>query len=396
MLLSIRVVRRAVLLACVPLLVIACAEAENDQAAEPTADDEAEPEAEDEAQPEDEDENENDDEEVVTLQYANHNADTASMSQSAIWMMDEIEQRTEGRVEFEPFFAGSLVGPSEVLPGLNDGRVESAFVAMFYEPSRMPLWQVSGVPFLSDNAEAQVRAFTQLHEEHEGFQTEFDEAGIHVLGFVPMGSSALGMHEPVTSLEQLQGERVRSGGYLGNALAAIGVDAVAMPFDEVYEALQRDAIAGYSATPFDTVVASGLNEVRPDVTHVRSGLFASAVFGVSQEVWDSLPADVQEIMSEVGDEYIEEALNVLADAEAETCDAVLEDGGSVTLLPDEEVEEWIEQIGDEVRDTFVADSASAGVSEEDASEFYDRYVELLEEHEDGADYTDGMVTCANR
>ena len=52
------------------------------------------------------------------------------------WWADEVEERSGGRIEFQIFYAGSLMGALETLPATRDGRVDGGYMSPGYWPRR--------------------------------------------------------------------------------------------------------------------------------------------------------------------------------------------------------------------------------------------------------------------
>ena len=61
---------------------------------------------------------------VRKLTYVTFLADTFPMTKTDIWFMDEVTRRTNGRITFEKYFSGSLLKPSDILPGVSSGAAD--------------------------------------------------------------------------------------------------------------------------------------------------------------------------------------------------------------------------------------------------------------------------------
>lgn len=137
--------------------------------------------------------------EAKTLRFAAPLGAKLSFGIGAQWWMDEITKRTNGELEFRAFFGGSLVGGAEVLPALKSGRVDVAMIAAVYNPGDFPLWIISTLPFMSDNAIAQTQAVAHLYEVDETFRSEFEKHNVVVSMFQPVAPAATLTVEPMTS-----------------------------------------------------------------------------------------------------------------------------------------------------------------------------------------------------
>src|SRR5690554_2658536 len=83
------------------------------------------------------------------LVYANPYAEVYTPSKIDLWMMDEIEKRTNGELKFETYFSGSLLKVADVFPGLQNGAADMVEgVPSAYNRSDYRLTNVA-MPFIS-------------------------------------------------------------------------------------------------------------------------------------------------------------------------------------------------------------------------------------------------------
>ncbi|MPZ60619.1 MAG: hypothetical protein GEU93_04840 [Propionibacteriales bacterium] len=335
--------------------------------------------------------------ETIQLRYSGIFGKDAGLQRQLDWYMDEVEERTDGRVEFERFYDSSLLGATDTLAGLVEGRAETAYMVPAYAPADMPLWNASFVPVAGTNAESVTRSQAEMNQSNEAFQQELENAGIKMLVFNVVPSiTSVWAPDPITGVEQLDGMSVRSLGYLSQALELRGVNPVVLEAPETYESIQRGVVDGAGGFAIDVLTDQGLHEVAPWGLYMGFGEWVGAGFAMSVEEWEALPADIQEIMLEVTDDFYDEAIKIAEDAEASACDAVLEAGGGVTTLPDDQVQAWVDDIGDSLWEAWRSDAASSGASEEDIASVEEDYRALNEQFAAESTYTPGAETCVER
>lgn len=331
----------------------------------------------------------------TTLRYASPLGPTTSMMVGAQWWMDEVSKRTDGRVEFRTFFAGSLVGPSETLAAVQSGRVDMGYFAPVYSPSEFPLWMITSLPFMTDNAVAQVNALGELNEGSEPFKAELERNGIRVVLFHPVSPAATGTKEPLPTPADYKGKSLRALGLIAEAITAVGAEPIAISPGEIYEGIERGVIDGYASVAFDTIVDLGLHEVAPHVTHPHIGVFASAALGVNTSVWDELPDDVKQVMGEVAQELMaEKSVQILSELDERACNAIKGVNGSVTVYSEDAIEEWSGTVRPKALEQWRT-TALASLDEEQVQSFETVYIEALERHAAAVSYRDGMSTCAD-
>lgn len=326
--------------------------------------------------------------------YSSIVPENTALSTSFKAWVDEVTGKAPGDVSFEGFYGGALLAAGDELKGLQDGRADLAYLADPYYPNQLPLWSVAGVPFVTSNVEAQVRALDELYDTNEDFRGGFERNGVHVLFFLPVASTTLVTKQPVQAVADLNGLRVRSVGLMGEALSAAGAQVVSMAATETYESLQRGTIDANSATTFDVLAGQKLYEVAKNVTQTGLGNYASAAVVMSKSKWDSLDDETQKVMTDAATVAMDTSFEKLREAEDAACKAITGAGGTVSVLPEAEQAKWKAQVGDSIVDKWRQAAAAQNVPAETVDAFYDQYVAALDKHS-ASDYEDGMARCAN-
>ena len=335
--------------------------------------------------------------EPIRVRYVTGQPESPSYSQTVAWWAEEVEKRTDGAVDIELFFNGSLVTSEDTLGALaSGGTAELGFVTPAYAPTEFPLWNISSVVFTTDNAEARMNAFYDQYENNDLFRAEFDNRGIEVLAFDPIGPAALAATEPVTELGDLDGLRIRAVGLISEALEEIGARPAAVAAEEIYESVERGTLDGITAAPFDSLDGFGMDEVAPHITATGAGTYISTAIAANKEWWDSLPEDVKAVMEEVSEELKTYSVELLMELEATACDLFVGVDGSVQVLSDADMQEWEDTASDRVKGKWLSDATASGLSEEDANAFLEEHFDLVAEKEAESSYTSGMAECAEQ
>jgi TRAP-type C4-dicarboxylate transport system substrate-binding protein len=334
--------------------------------------------------------------EAITLRYSSPIPAETSLGESFEWWASEVTSRTDGRITVELFHAAELVAATETLGAVQSGRADIGYVPDAFHPAEFPLWSVSGVPFVTGDAGASIRSFAELAGTNEAFQQQFADAGVHPLLFMPLGAGGCGSSDEIDQLEDFEGLRIRSFGYTAEALDAIGADPVFLDTAEVFEALQRDTIDAFCGFFLDAAVGVGLHEVAPRFIDTGLGQYASVGGLMNLDVWESLSPEDQQVLTEVSEEYVDVALDNLDAYATRACDTLVEEGGSVTVLPEAEVARWEETAGDTLVESWKGAAIEAGADEAAVDEFLAQRLETVEQFEAESDYVEGLQACAER
>lgn len=324
--------------------------------------------------------------EEFVIRYAAPTATGSSFQQTSEWYFNEVSERSDGRIRFEGNFNSSLVGAGEALQAMQDGRIDMMYWGASYGPGNAPLFEVTGVPFVSRNEYAVVWTLSQMYEENELFKKEFDSLGIKPVFFHFNGSGQLFSSEPNESVSDLAGKRFRVTGLAGEAIAAAGGEAVGTEPAEIYESIQRDILDG-TLFGLESGVGFGTHEVAPHILESGMGVYFEAGEFVSLELWDSLPEELQDIMTEVGSEVnATVGPEFLSQVSADDCETFLEaPDSSYTVFDDEDIAEWRNQTQDAIKQDWAESAAERkGISVDEVHEWFDEYSALIDTNGEAA------------
>ena len=324
--------------------------------------------------------------ETFDWQYATFITGNSALTIPVREWVESWDEQSEHDVNVEFFFQQALLQATEVLPGVADGRAAMGQTTTLYHPAETPLSQVVGIPFVTQDIEAEARAFNELYETNEAYRAEWDALGLHVITFVPIAGNVFGTTFPVETLSDLEGKRIRAAGLLSGAVEEAGATPVAMPAPEIYQALERGILDGWTANPFEITIKLGWHKVSPYYTDGGTGMFNLNVLIMNQETWEQVPDDLKELIEETRDDYLTRHVTYTIEQEEVACRQLLEEGGTPYVLPEEEIARWQEMVGDAPLEQWKQDVAARGVAEDVAQQFYDEYRAALAKYEQTSQY----------
>lgn len=316
--------------------------------------------------------------------------------QSIIWWKEQIEERTGGKVQVELYHGGAFMPGSETLVGVGDGLIEAGLFYSVYNPAEMPLYNLAGMPFVTNDGTAATAAFNELYESNDLFRSQFEDVNVDVLFFAPDGASPIGLTEKVTDPSGLQGKRLRVTGYVANALAQVGADSTFVEFAELYEALQRGTVQGWAGSGYPATTGLGLPEVTPFYHQPGIGVFSNIAVVINHDVLEGLPEDVKATIQELREEYPAWITNRLMEIEAEACDAVIAAGGEAVVWDDAAVAKLKAAVGSTVEDGIRAEALNQGLTDEQFDSVLSEYLSLVAAAEAESTYVEGLTLCAQR
>ncbi len=270
---------------------------------------------------------------------------------------DKITKLTNGRLKVKVHPSMSLGGkPSELVQQVRSGAINAVWTVVGYTPGQFPKTEAFELPFISESSKAVVfnMAINDYYEKH--LKDEYKD--FHVVLLHAHAPGALHLKDkPVLKLEDLNGLKIRMPNrVIGEFLKRAGASPVAMPLLDAYEALNYGVVDGAMA-PFEVVVPMRLYE---HTKHHVIAPFYTTVFAflINKEFYNSLPKDIQKVISDNSGSNIAYDVGVVWDkAEKQMIDKVKAKGGKFYYLPDEEikkakeisrkmVKEWSKENGD--------------------------------------------------
>ncbi|MEX1216116.1 TRAP transporter substrate-binding protein [Saccharospirillum sp.] len=263
--------------------------------------------------------------------------------------IERIEEQTNGRVDITAYWGRSLISSREGVDELEAGIADMAYITPIYATSGYELNRLTPAFFYGYSDPAHVLAvYQQLWEEFPTFAEEL--GGVRVLGFnvgTPMHLQL--RDDPVNTLDDLRGLRIRSANDYIGALAEFGAEGVAMPMGDTYPALQRGVLDGVIA-PYEALKSLSFGEVVEyyvDLPHSR-GAYASRA--MNQAVWDSLPEDIQAVFLDNIDWLTQKNLENSMEAEEEGKAFGVEQGVTFIEIAASEKERYAETFTSSARE----------------------------------------------
>jgi len=330
----------------------------------------------------------------VTLVFGHVHSRQDPSSQQLEKMFEAVEQASGGEIVFEVHYDGSLVANQDTLPGVANRRADMTWTTPAYFPSELPLSQAPSLPFLMRTAEEMQEVLDIVVDESPALAAEYEDAGVHLVSFMPNPPTVLAGREPIPSLADMAGLQVRSLGDIGVAVQEAGANAVNLPIQEVYQSLERGLIDAYMGLPMANIPAFSLHEVAPHVVDTGIGTYSTSAVIINLETWNSLSEEHQRIIEDAFRQGSADYVAATAGVEDEACDTILAAGGTFTVWSGEDTEAWREAVGTSAIDRWRSAAESSGA---DVDSFWASFEAALETVQSGSEPTEsGIARCAAR
>jgi TRAP-type mannitol/chloroaromatic compound transport system substrate-binding protein len=159
-----------------------------------------------------------------------------------ILVAEQLREISDGAIDIEYFEPGEVVPAFEITEAVKDRKIQAGFMWVGYDQGRIPASTlISAVPFGMEPMEFAAWWY------HGGGQAMgealYHEHNVHPVLCNIVGPETAGwFREPIRSLEDLQGLKIRFAGIGGKVLQRLGASVTMIPGGEIFQALEKGAI----------------------------------------------------------------------------------------------------------------------------------------------------------
>ena len=213
-----------------------------------------------------------------------------ALGDNILLVAEMLESASAGRVHFEIFEPGMIVPPFSITEGVRNKKIEAGYTWLGYDSGKIPATPlISAVPFGMEPWE-----FAAWYYEDEGkdlAEALYRPHNVHpILCGLISPETAGWFREPIETLDDFKGLKIRFAGLGGVVLQRLGASVTLIPGGEIFQALEKGAI---DATEFSLpVVDEMLGFDRVTKFNYFPGwhqTFTSSHLIVNLQIWNALP-----------------------------------------------------------------------------------------------------------
>lgn len=232
-----------------------------------------------------------------TFSFAHVLIEDTPNGQAALRFKEEVEEKSEGRIQINVLPAAQVGGDVEIIEQIQMGLVDIGIPPTATLGNFEPRLQILDLPFLLPDYDTMVQVLDS--DVGREILDTLSEHNMHAVNFWGAGFRHMTNNDrPIEGPEDLEGIRMRTmqAPIVISTYQNFGANPTAMAFTEVYNGLQQGVVSGQE-NPFANIYTMRFHEVQDYLTLTNHAYHAYATV-VNQDSWDSLPEDLQEIMTE--------------------------------------------------------------------------------------------------
>jgi tripartite ATP-independent transporter DctP family solute receptor len=241
----------------------------------------------------------------------------------------KVEERTGGGLKIEVFHSAALGVEEDIIEQIRQG----ANIGQNTDSARMgnyvPGIAIMNGPYFAENLD-EVAALRQSPTIKAWLDELAAKYGIKVLSFNwVQGYRHFFTHKPIKHPDDLKGLRIRTppAPIWQESVRALGATPIALPFGEMYPALQQKVIDGVELV-YNNIPAGRFYEVLKHVSETRHIMLINFEV-ISAKFFDSLPPDYQKILVEECDKAGAEASKIIFEKEKQVKQSLLKERGMI-------------------------------------------------------------------
>lgn len=289
-------------------------------------------------------------------QMATPYADSNLHTRNIRTFVQEIEQASGGRLSIQVHSGGSLLRMPEIKRGVQTGQVQLGEILLTAYANEDPIFDADALPQLVTNFQ-QAKRLSDLQKPF--IEARLARQGLSLLYMVPWPPAGLYAQQPITSFEQLRGQRFRTFSPMTNRFAQlIGAQPTLVQSAELAQAFATGVVVAQI-----TSAATGVDTQAWDYAKVFTPLGFSMTKNavlVSRRALEALPRDVQDAIRAAATRAEARGYELAEQATRET-EAALAARGMQVGPPSQQLLDELTRVGRTMADEWAQRAGPDGV-----------------------------------
>lgn len=267
-----------------------------------------------------------------------------------------VEEKSNGRIKIEVFLNAQLGQEAATIEQVQTGSIEMTRVSTAPMAEFADSMEVFSLAYIFDSTE-HMWNFLLSEEGGQQLLSQLEPAGFKGLAYYDGGARSFYTvkGKQVKKLEDVQGIKVRVQQSDINTkwMNALGASPTPMDYGEVYSSLQSGVLGG-AENNWTSYLTAAHYEVAPNYTEDRHQRVPEVLL-ISQQTWDQLGEEDQQILQEAADESRDFQRETWIESEKQAQTKVSEEGVNIIEYDELDIEQWreaVQPVIDEYRDQF--------------------------------------------
>ncbi len=231
---------------------------------------------------------------------------------------DKLARSSNGRLNVTVVPVGTVTAHADTLDAINFSLLHGHITATSYFAAKDPAFGLIGDTVSAWTEPEQLLDYMYNGGGNQLMREMYQSYGIYYIGAATTGLEAIASRTPVKGVADLRGLKLRvPEGMVQKVFAAAGASMVNISASDVYAGLLEGSIDAADYKVFSTNHKVGLHTIAPYPVYPAFHSLPVIEFSINAASWQSLPADLQDLMQESVKEFAYNRVIALQKADAE-------------------------------------------------------------------------------
>ncbi|HOR85637.1 MAG TPA: TRAP transporter substrate-binding protein [Bacillota bacterium] len=270
--------------------------------------------------------------ESYELVFATHLAENHPITQAMYLFTKRAEELSNGRLKFKTYINVELGDPTDVIDQIRIGVVDGGYfttghMAYYNNKLNATMW-----PYMFESYEHAAKAYDS--EVGEYMKKMAADGGFKVIDWMYYGFRNMSTNKPINKVSDIKGLKLRVPAERVNQLTmtAFGAVCTTIAFNELYLALSQGVVDGQE-NPIATMDSANVQEVNKNIAMIEYTFFTTGMV-MNPDKFNSLPADLQEVIIKASKEATAYERDTFVEAENKIIDKFKKDYKVTFTYPD--------------------------------------------------------------
>jgi TRAP-type C4-dicarboxylate transport system substrate-binding protein len=278
---------------------------------------------------------------VIKLKFANFFPPTHKNSIIMEKYCKELTKRSNGKLEITHYTGGTLLTAPKMAAGVVSAIADFGLSHVGYSRGRFPVMEIMELPLGFPSSWVATHAVNDFYNKFK--PKEWDT--YHTLMFSTSPPCVVHtLNKPVKTLDDLKALKIRGTGRIADIVKALGATPMPLEMVDVYESLRRGVLDGNFGN-FEQMKGFKIGELlKFNIASWKISSVNNFYVVMNKNKWNSLPPDMQKLITDYTKEFIEEWAVSWNEIEIEGKEFFLKQGGKNIDISDAEIGRWAKAV----------------------------------------------------
>ncbi|MFT6896183.1 MAG: TRAP-type C4-dicarboxylate transport system substrate-binding protein [Paraglaciecola sp.] len=241
---------------------------------------------------------------ATVLTFGEPGPNRGARAQATKWFAQEVEKRSGGDLKIDIMWGGALFKANASRQSIATGVADIGTIIPDYFPKEMVAYSLTNLPFENLDPWVALKANFDHMQSPEVSRSLAEQNLAFVTSYMLSSVILVCNGDPVRSLNDLKGKKIRGVGTYGKIFGDLGANLVSMSIYKAYQGLGSgllDCSLGY----MNATIALKLHEAADSLTKLNWGVYTGLGIFINKYALTRLSPSQRQVLNEVGADFID-------------------------------------------------------------------------------------------